>query len=90
MRSTMSAIDQTGVFALPIFKAIRGVLSKKIDMLATIVIVVLVLALFGALPKWKYSRSWGYMPSGGLGLVLGIVLFLVFMAQMYQVWIYKN
>lgn len=39
-------------------------------MLATVVIVVVFLALFGALPKWKY-RSWGYVPSGGLGPVLG-------------------
>lgn len=90
MRSTMSVIDQTAVFALPIFKVIRGVLGKEIDMLATVVIIILVLALFGAIPKWNYSRSWGYMPSGGLGLVLGIVLFLVYMAQMYQVWIYQN
>ena len=86
----MSVIDQTAVFALPIFEAIRGVLDKEIDMLATIVIAVLVLALFGALPKWNYSRSWGYMPSGGLGLVLGIVLILVYMAQMYQMWMYRN
>ncbi len=90
MRSTMSFIDQTAVFALPILMVIRGVLDKEIDMLATIVIAVLVLALFGALPKWKYSRSWGYMPSGGLGLVLGIVLILVYMAQMYQMWMYRN
>ena len=84
MRSTMSVIDQTAVFALPIFKVIRGVLGKEIDMLATIVIAILVLALFGALPKWNYSRSWGYMPTGGLGLMLVIVLILVYMGQMYQ------
>ena len=86
----MSIIDQTAVFALPIFSAIREILGKEIDMLATIVIAVLVLALFGALPKWNYSRSWGYMPSGGLGLALGIVLVLVYMAQMYHLWIYQN
>jgi Protein of unknown function (DUF3309) len=90
MRSTMSIIDQAAAFSLPIFKVIRGVLGKEIDMLATIVIAILVLALFGALPKWNYSRSWGYMPSGGLGLVLGIVLILVYMAQMYQMWLYQN
>jgi hypothetical protein len=84
MRSTMSVIDQTAVFALPIFKVIRGVLGKEIDMLATIVIVILVLALFGALPRWNHSRSWGYMPTGGLGLMLVIVLILVYMGQMYQ------
>jgi hypothetical protein len=46
-------------------------------MLTTILIVVLVLALFGALPNWGHSRSWGYGPSGGLGLVLLILIVLV-------------
>jgi hypothetical protein len=86
----MSVIDQTAVFALSIFKVMQGVLGKEIDMPGTIVIAILVLALFGALPKWNYSRSWGYMPSGGLGLVLAIVLILVYMAQMYQMWMYQS
>jgi hypothetical protein len=46
-------------------------------MLSTIIIVILILALLGALPTWGHSRSWGYAPSGGLGLVLVIVLILV-------------
>jgi hypothetical protein len=46
-------------------------------MLGTILIIVLILALLGALPNWGYSRSWGYYPSGGLGLVLIIVIVLV-------------
>jgi hypothetical protein len=46
-------------------------------MLGTVVIVVLVLMLLGALPTWPHSRSWGYYPSGGLGLVLLILLILV-------------
>ncbi len=45
-------------------------------MLFTILIIVLVLALVGALPTWGHSRSWGYFPSGGLGLVLVIILVL--------------
>jgi hypothetical protein len=45
-------------------------------MLGTVVIVVLVLMLLGALPTWPHSRSWGYYPSGGLGLVLLILLIL--------------
>jgi hypothetical protein len=45
-------------------------------MLTTILIVVLILALFGALPRWGHSRSWGYGPSGALGLVLVIVIVL--------------
>ena len=46
-------------------------------MLGTILIVVLILMLIGALPTWGHSRSWGYYPSGGLGLVLVIVVVLV-------------
>jgi hypothetical protein len=46
-------------------------------MLGTVLIVVLVLVLLGALPTWPHSRSWGYYPSGGLGLVLLILVILV-------------
>jgi len=47
-------------------------------MLRTVLIVLLVLALIGALPSWPYSASWGYYPSGGLGLLLLIVLIVAF------------
>jgi len=50
-------------------------------MLGTILIVILVLALFGALPRWPHSRSWGYYPSGGLGLILVIVVVLLLLGQ---------
>jgi hypothetical protein len=50
-------------------------------MLATLLIVILVLALLGALPRWPHSRSWGYYPTGGLGLVLLIVLVLLLMGR---------
>jgi hypothetical protein len=43
----------------------------------TILLVVLILMLLGALPAWPYSRSWGYYPSGGLGLVVVILLVLI-------------
>ena len=43
----------------------------------TILLVVLVLLLLGALPSWPHSRSWGYYPSGGVGLVLLVLLVLV-------------
>ena len=46
--------------------------------LGTILIIVLILLLLGALPTWGYSRSWGYFPSGGLGLIL------VFMVIYYK------
>ena len=43
----------------------------------TILIVILVLMLIGALPSWPHSRNWGYRPVGGLGLILIIILILV-------------
>jgi Protein of unknown function (DUF3309) len=46
-------------------------------MLSTILIVILILLLVGALPAWPYSSGWGYYPGGGLGLVLIIVVILV-------------
>jgi hypothetical protein len=45
--------------------------------MGTILLIVLVLVLVGALPTWSHSRSWGYFPSGGLGLVVLILLVLV-------------
>jgi hypothetical protein len=50
-------------------------------MLGTILIVILVLILLGALPTWPYSSGWGYYPSGGLGLVLVIILILVLLGR---------
>ena len=50
-------------------------------MLGTILLIILILLLLGALPNWPHSRSWGYYPSGGLGLVLIIVLILVLMGR---------
>ena len=46
-------------------------------MLSTILIIVLILLLIGALPTWPYSSGWGYYPGGGLGLVLIIIVVLV-------------
>jgi hypothetical protein len=44
--------------------------------MSTVLLVILVLLLIGALPTWPYSRGWGYYPSGGLGLVVLILLVL--------------
>jgi Protein of unknown function (DUF3309) len=44
--------------------------------MSTILLVLLILLLIGALPTWPYSRSWGYYPSGGLGLIVVILLVL--------------
>lgn len=49
--------------------------------LGAILIIILILALIGALPSWGYSRGWGYYPSGGLGLVLVIVVVLVLIGR---------
>ena len=46
-------------------------------MIGTILLVILILILLGALPTWPHSRNWGYGPSGGLGLVVVILLILV-------------
>ncbi|WP_394560555.1 DUF3309 family protein [Aquipseudomonas alcaligenes] len=45
--------------------------------LGTILLLVLILLLIGAIPAWPHSRAWGYGPSGGLGLVVAIVLILL-------------
>jgi len=52
--------------------------QRRIDMsLGTILIVVLLLMLLGVLPTWSHSANWGYLPSGGLGLLLVVLVVLV-------------
>jgi len=50
-------------------------------MLGTVLIIVLILLLLGAWPSWPYSRGWGYYPSGGLGLVVLILVILLLMGR---------
>jgi hypothetical protein len=50
-------------------------------MLGTILIVLLILALLGVLPRWSHSRNWGYAPSGGLGMILLIVVILLVLGR---------
>jgi len=50
--------------------------------LSTILLIVLILLLVGAIPTWPHSRSWGYAPSGAIGLVLIIVLILFLMGRL--------
>ena len=57
-------------------------LERKRLMLGTILIIVLILLLIGALPSWPYSSGWGYGPSGLLGTVLVILLILVLMGRL--------
>jgi hypothetical protein len=50
-------------------------------MLGTILIIVLVLMLIGALPTWPHSRSWGYYPSGGIGMIVVILVVLLLLGR---------
>ena len=61
--------------------AIRQPIKKVTPMLGTILLVLLVLFLVGALPTWPHSANWGYAPSGGIGLVLVIVLILLLLGR---------
>jgi len=49
--------------------------------MTTILVIILILLLIGALPSWGYSRGWGYYPSSGLGLVLLILIILMLMGR---------
>ncbi len=51
-------------------------------MLGTVLVVILILMLLGAIPTWPHSRSWGYGPSGGLGLIVLILLILLLMGRL--------
>jgi hypothetical protein len=56
-------------------------MARRRDEVGTILIIILILLLIGALPTWGHSRSWGYFPSGGLGLVLVIIIVLVLLGR---------
>lgn len=50
-------------------------------MLGTILVVILILALLGALPRWSHSRNWGYYPTGGVGLIVFVVVILLLLGR---------
>jgi hypothetical protein len=50
-------------------------------MLGTVLFVILILALLGALPRWSHSREWGYAPTGGVGLAILVVVILVLLGR---------
>ncbi len=66
---------QEAIFKSPVMRLERTI------MLGTILLILFILLLLGALPTWPHSRSWGYYPSGGLGLVLVIVVILLLMGR---------
>ena len=49
--------------------------------MVTILVVILILALVGALPTWPYSRGWGYYPSGGVGVIVLVLLILLLLGR---------
>jgi hypothetical protein len=55
--------------------------DKDFDMLGTILIIILILLLIGAIPSWPYSRGWGYGPSGLLGIILIIIIVLLVLGR---------
>jgi hypothetical protein len=63
------------------FKPPRQSSIEEFFMLGTILLILLVLFLVGALPTWPHSANWGYVPSGGIGLVLLIVVVLLLMGR---------
>lgn len=70
-------------FQRHVFTANSSWLQENGDkpMLGTVLLVILILLLIGALPNWGHSRNWGYGPSGGLGLVVLIIIILLLMGR---------
>jgi hypothetical protein len=83
LRSGLRRNVATGTFVLSqrLFVRLSAWKTRGNVMLSTILIIVLILLLIGALPTWPYSSGWGYYPGGGLGLVLIIVLILALMGR---------
>ena len=61
---------------------VLGSPKRKLKMLGTILLVVLILMLIGAFPTWPHSRSWGYGPSSGIGLILIILVILFLLGRL--------
>jgi len=49
--------------------------------IGTVLLIILILLLIGAVPSWPYSQGWGYYPSGGIGLILVIVIILILLGR---------
>lgn len=73
----MGSYRQSTVFACES----AALTERKFMSLGTILLVLIVLMLLGAIPSWPHSRSWGYYPSGGLGLVLVIIIVLILLGR---------
>jgi Protein of unknown function (DUF3309) len=56
-------------------------MKEVFSSMGTILIIILILLLIGALPTWPYSSGWGYYPSGGLGLLLIVIIILLLLGR---------
>jgi hypothetical protein len=77
-RNTEFTVRLRGLFAARYNHRFRHIRSMG---MSTILLILLILFLVGALPTWGHSRNWGYGPSGGLGLVLVVVVVLLLMGR---------
>jgi len=66
---------------IPSYTQKRGTNKNGGFMLGTILLIILIIALIGAIPSWPYSRGWGYWPGGIIGLILIIVLILLLLGR---------
>jgi len=84
IRTDCSYASNFGFWSTAISKknktAVRAV--RVAWMMRTIFLIILIILLLGALPTWPYSTGWGYYPSGGLGLILVIVIILALMGRL--------
>jgi hypothetical protein len=78
-REMLLALDSERRLAIHKRRRSQNPLSGAFSMLGTILLVILILLLLGTFPAWPYSRGWGYGPSGGVGLIVLIVVILVLM-----------
>jgi hypothetical protein len=73
--------EQRQLWKIAIIKPWKSQVRRAKMTLGTILLIVLLLALVGAIPTWGYSSGWGYGPSGGIGFVLLIVLILIMLGH---------
>ena len=73
---------QLGYSVPPNLIALANVSPDIVDAILRVLLIILILVLIGAIPNWGYSRSWGYGPSGFIGVVLVIVLILLLMGRL--------
>ncbi len=66
----------------PSVTCVPPAIPDSADIMGTIILIILVLLLIGALPTWGHSRQWGYAPSGGLGLIVVILIILLLMGKL--------